>query len=558
MTIILRTGCGAVAAGFGSVCQVTPDDLADETGARTRRALRRRTSAVPVAAPAAVVTRAETGTLGAAHSGDDDPAVLRDAESEDDRAFEGLIAVEDDATVEDDAIVEAVWADDTSPPTALLWVDPVTVEAATEPASLEATQSRVDGPDLLAGAPRRGILRGGYLVPLSTLVALGIAYSGTTLLWPLHELPPTVEAVEFDLSAAEPATPTWPAQGSAAISVDGVGVAASAAQPVPIASITKVVSVMLVLDRLPLQPGEQGPEFSFTSSDSREYWSYLRDNQSAVDVPVGGSLTEYQMLQGILLGSANNYIDRLTEEIWGSDRAFAAAAEQWLAARGLSDITIVTPAGRNAANVASPESLTALAAIAMSNPVFAEIVGTKSVDLPGVGTVTNSNGLLADPGFIGVKTGTLDGGYNVLSAKEVAVGDTTVRLYAAVLGQESNDARLAASRALYTEVEAALQAQGPAMQAGTVVGEVSTPWDTTIDVVTDTDASVVLWNSAVPTAEVVFDLGDAAGEDDAVGALTVAGPIDSVEVPVSLAEDIEGPSPWWRLTHPFELLGITD
>jgi D-alanyl-D-alanine carboxypeptidase (penicillin-binding protein 5/6) len=264
------------------------------------------------------------------------------------------------------------------------------------------------------------------------------------------------------------------------------------------------------------------------------------------------------MLQGILLGSANNYIDRLADEIWGSDRAFVDAAEQWLADRGLTDITIATPAGRNAANVASPESLTALAEIAMANPVFAEIVGTKSVDLPGAGTVNNSNGLLAEPGFIGVKTGTLDGGYNLLSAKEVAIDDTPIRIYAAVLGQDSNDARLAASRTLYAEVEAALQAQGPSVTSGTVVGEVSSPWGTTIDVVTDADADVVLWNSALPTADVVFDLGDETREDDVVGTLTVAGPINSVDVPVSLAEDLEGPSPWWRLTHPFELLGIID
>ena len=47
-------------------------------------------------------------------------------------------------------------------------------------------------------------------------------------------------------------------------------------------------------------------------------------------MPVGGSLTEYQMLQGVLLGSANNYIDRLAKEILGSDAAFADAAATWL------------------------------------------------------------------------------------------------------------------------------------------------------------------------------------------------------------------------------------
>ncbi|WP_258566929.1 hypothetical protein [Microbacterium sp. Se5.02b] len=39
--------------------------------------------------------------------------------------------------------------------------------------------------------------------------------------------------------------------------------------------------------------------------------------------------------------------------------------------------------------------------------------------------------------------------------------------------------------------------------------------------------------------------------------MTATGPLDSTTVPLVLAEDVEGPSPWWRLTHPLELLGVT-
>ncbi|UYO97416.1 D-alanyl-D-alanine carboxypeptidase [Microbacterium sp. M28] len=473
------------------------------------------------------------------------------APPEDDAALSSLLTEQDDQ-----AEPQAAWADENSPPTALLWVDPAAVEAATQAAPLEA-QSTDDAPDLLVGAPRRGFLQPGILIPLGTLVALGVAYTATVLLWPLHELPPTIEAVTVEPAAAGAAALTWPATGSAGVSVAGVGAAASTPEAAPIASITKVVSVMMVLDAMPLQPGEQGPEFAFDRGDSREYWSYLRDDQSALDVPVDGVLTEYQMLQGILLGSANNYIDRLAEEIWGSDREFAAAAEAWLSARGLDEIDIVTPSGRNENNVASPESLTALASIAMAHPVFAEIVGTRSVDLAGAGLVTNSNGLLADPGFVGLKTGSLDGDYNLLSGKDVTVGDTDVRIYAAVLGQKNNDERLAASRALYAQVEEQLNAQGPAVDAGTVVGQVSTAWGASSDIVTDADANVVLWNTAAPTAEVTFDLGETRDTEAPVGSVIVTGPVNATEVPVVLADEIEGPSAWWRLTHPFELLGIT-
>ncbi|MGW8482928.1 D-alanyl-D-alanine carboxypeptidase [Microbacterium sp. NPDC055903] len=446
----------------------------------------------------------------------------------------------------------ATWADENSPATALLWLDPASVSAD----SLDADAETEVEKDVLADAPRRP--RAGWLIPVGALAVLGIAYTTATLLWPLHELPPVIAAADLSVTPAAAATLSWPAEGSAAIRVGDAGMAASSSEAAPIASITKVVSAMLVLDRLPLQPGEQGPEYSFSWSDSSEYWSYLRDNQSALDVPVGGTLTEYQMLQGILLGSANNYIDRLAEEIWGSEDAFEEAAQAWLTSRGLDDIRIVTPAGRDDDNVATPEALTRLAEIALADPVFAEIVATASVELPGAGLVENTNGLLGDPGIVGLKTGTLGGGYNLLSAKDVAVGDETVRLYAAVLGQPDNDTRLAVSRTLYAEVEAALAALEPVVDAGTVVGEVTTVWGADVDIVSDADATVLLWNAAAPTADVSFDLDDTWAEGTEVGSLTVTGPADAVTVPVSLAEEIPAPSAWWRITHPLELFGIVD
>ena len=64
-----------------------------------------------------------------------------------------------------------------------------------------------------------------------------------------------------------------------------------------------------------------------------------------------------------------------------------------------SDNAVVTPSGFDERNVSTPESLVALGEYAMKNPVFAQIVGTPSVDLPGAGTVVNTNGMLADPAW---------------------------------------------------------------------------------------------------------------------------------------------------------------
>lgn len=468
------------------------------------------------------------------------------------------LGVDDLGSVEEGAPERVVeWAGPSRPATALSWVETADVAESSRPADLNAIT--MDGPvtDLLADAKLRPVvLRSRWLVPVGTIATCAIAYSASMLMWPLHEVPPVVQPVEFATVAPEPAEIVWPSVGSAGLSMAGVSSAASATQAVPIASVTKVVSSLMVLDRMPLQLGEQGPEFAFDYGDTLEYWDYRIANQSALDVPVDGMLTEYQLLQGTLMGSANNYIDRLARELWGSDQQFAQAAKTWLAERGLGDITIVTPSGFDEGNVATPEALLRLGERAMQNPVFAEIVGTVSAEIPGAGLVENTNGMLADPGVVGIKTGTLVG-WNLLTAKDVTVGETTVHLYASVLNQNDDAERLAVTRSLFDQAEAALATISPAVPAGTVVGEISTPWGTSVDIVSDEDATVVLWNGTAASAAVEFDLSNQREEGEDIGTVTVTGPVDQASVDASLAEEIAGPSPWWRLTHPLELLGLS-
>ena len=411
------------------------------------------------------------------------------------------------------------------------------------------------GADLLSSPPRRSPLRAGVLVPIAIAALLVGAYSATTLLWPLHAIAPTVEGVQVDPVAAAPATLTWPGVGGASVSVAGInGVVANVGEPMQIASITKLVTALLVLDQMPLALGEQGPEFRFTSRDESAYWGYLDNNESALDVPVGGTLTQYQLLQGMLIGSANNYADRLAGNLWPTDAVFADAANAWLSAHGVPGVSVVEPTGLDPRNTASPEALITLAKKAMADPVIAQIVATPAVELPGAGLVTNTNGLLADPGVVGIKTGSLDS-YNLLSAKDILVGDTTVRVYTAVLGQPDDAARLAASRTLYAEVEAGLQPL-PSVSRGTVAGHVTTVWGEDVAVVTTDDANVILWNGGSGTVTTTFSLGDAVEKGADVGTLSVQGPLDSTSTTLALAADIEPPTAWWRLTHPLDLFGL--
>ncbi len=469
-----------------------------------------------------------------------------------------------DAEVSDAADDVAAWV--TTPEAApgrriaLGWLDDDAVTARTSPPDLTdgAHPYLLVSPDLLARRPRRSPLRAGIVVPTLGAIALVGAYAATTLLWPLYAVTPSVTPVAVADLAAPATAVVWPAAGSAAIGVAGFdGSPASSTDARPMASITKLVTAMMILEQMPLAVGESGPTFAFTARDRQTYNNYLAKDESALNVPVGGTLTQYQMMQGMLIGSAGNYTDRLAGSLWPTDRVFETAAKEWLTRHNLPGITVVDPTGIDSANAGDPASLIALARLALADPVIAEIVRTPSVTLPGAGNVVNTNDLLTDPAVVGLKTGTLKGAYNLLAAREQTVGDTPVRVYAVALGQPNDQTRDAETSRLLTEVTA--EASTPTvLPAGTVVGTVTTLWGTSVQIVTDADASLLLWNGATAPVTSDLSLGDARAAGAAVGTVSTKGPIDSASSGVHLAAEIPDPDAWWRLTHPLQLFGLAD
>lgn len=246
---------------------------------------------------------------------------------------------------------------------------------------------------------------------------------------------------------------TWPSDGEAAVAVADGPVSASSTRALPMASVSKLVTALMVLEKRPLRVGQGGDVYTFSAKWAHNYDEYVARGQSALKLPVGGTATQYQLIQGMLVGSACNYADVLVTTVWGSQEAFAPAAEAFLTANGLDGITMVEPTGFDARNTATPAALIALGRLALANPVIAQIVKMRSVTLPGAGTVQNTNDLLADTGVVGIKTGTLEG-TNLLSAKDVVgAGGKVVRVYVVVMRQPDDEARFAASRDLYAQVE---------------------------------------------------------------------------------------------------------
>ncbi|MRH28112.1 D-alanyl-D-alanine carboxypeptidase [Microbacterium sp. SYP-A9085] len=450
-----------------------------------------------------------------------------------------------------------------TPAQALVWWDgsPLTAvhartsSTATAGVSPDATTTLVPTTvPLLGDRRRRRGLRPGALIPLLLVVLLAVAYTGTMALWPLTAVPPTVSAATVTAHAAPTASLTWPAAGAAGVAVAGFGdPVASTTEQSSMASITKIVTALLVLDRSPVTADDQGPAFRFSYRDGIDYWTYLRRNESALNVPVGGTLTQYQLLEGMLIGSASNYAARLAGNWWHSNASFADAARTWLDERGIEGVTIVDPTGFDAGNTATPRALMTLAQLAMDNPTIAGIVGTASVTLPGAGTVKNTNTLLADPGTVGMKTGVLDG-FNVLAVKNLTIGGVTVQVDAVTLNQPDSKTRWASARDLFAQVEKQLQPTA-AVTADTVVGSANTVWGETVPVVAASDARLVLWNGSRASATVTLRPTQTWTKAAPVGTVTATGPAGSATVDAVLSRDVAGPGLWWRVTHPLELLG---
>ncbi|NKF34567.1 D-alanyl-D-alanine carboxypeptidase, partial [Pseudomonas sp. BGM005] len=79
----------------------------------------------------------------------------------------------------------------------------------------------------------------------------------------------------------------------------------------------------------------------------------------------------------------------------------------------------------------------------------------------------------------------------------------------------------------------------PVLTKGTVVGTVSTVWGTTVDIVTDDDSDVVLWNGVAAEVTPSFERGEDRESGDQVGTLTSVGPLNTSTTPLVLAEDVD-------------------
>ena len=162
----------------------------------------------------------------------------------------------------------------------------------------------------------------------------------------------------------------------------------------PIASTTKIMTALIVLeqcdlsDLVTIQPEDTGIEGSGMGFEAGEVY------------------TVEELLYGLMLASGHDVAAALARYTAGSEAAFAELMNEKAAALGLRQTHFENPHGLDAEGHGSTaRELALLAAAAMENPDFREIVATERKTV-GDKTYVNHNRLLRSyPGAIGVKTG---------------------------------------------------------------------------------------------------------------------------------------------------------
>ena len=234
----------------------------------------------------------------------------------------------------------------------------------------------------------------------------------------------------------------WPLSGQAALVVGNDQPAASPhQQPVPIASLAKVMTAYLTLKRYPLSGAQAGFTMTVTAAQAQAEAEDAAQDQSVVAVREGEQLTERQLLEALLIPSGNNIAQMLPALVTGSETRFLAEMNAEARALGMYDTTYTDPSGFDQSTVSTAADQLRVFQQAMRFPVFRQIVSMASVTLPVAGTLTNYNPLMAE-GYAG-KTGSDSAAKGCLAFfTRVSVAGSRQIAFGVVLGQgQGSDTR---------------------------------------------------------------------------------------------------------------------
>jgi D-alanyl-D-alanine carboxypeptidase (penicillin-binding protein 5/6) len=407
--------------------------------------------------------------------------------------------------------------------------------------------------------------RRGLIATAIVVVALG-GLVGSYAAWALGAPvgAPVATTHRPDVPAPAAAAIAMPS-GEAAVSVaggdaylgpgaSGIWKSAGGDAALPMASISKLITAMVVLDRKPLaSPSDAGPTLTFSKADHDLYDKYYLLNATIAAMPTNSTMSEHDALETMLVVSACNYAEAVSDWAFGSQAAFLGAARSWMTAHGLTHTTMVESTGIDDRNRSTPADLIALGKLAMADPVIASIVAKPVLDVPRL-QGSNTNGLLGTEGIDGIKTGTLGDSSDLLFSSRLPVPGLKdpLTVIGVVLGGSSRAGVDGDVTRLLKSIANGFHRVDLAHE-GDVVGTYSTPWGAEATMVIGASETLLTWSDTAITSTMSTTKLTTGADGERVGSITWASGDDTVTAPVVLEGSIAPPSAWWRLTHPFEL-----
>jgi serine-type D-Ala-D-Ala carboxypeptidase (penicillin-binding protein 5/6) len=197
---------------------------------------------------------------------------------------------------------------------------------------------------------------------------------------------------------------SWLQQGQAAFVLgNGKPVTSPNQQPAPIASLAKVMTAYVTLERYPLSGQQQGFTTTVTPEQAQAETEEAAQGASVVAVRPGERLTERQLLEALLIPSGNNIAQILAAVVAGSETRFLAEMNDVAGTLGMRRTIYTDPSGFDPSTISTAADQLRILEQAIRLPVFREVVSMGSVTLPVAGLVKNFNPLVGK-GYAG-KTG---------------------------------------------------------------------------------------------------------------------------------------------------------
>src|ERR671911_3235252 len=206
----------------------------------------------------------------------------------------------------------------------------------------------------------------------------------------------------------------------------------NADQPRPVASLVKLMTARLVLDAGPLEHTATVPPLQIAGDESQ------------AGLEPGDHLSRDELLQAMLVASANDAARTLAVDVAGNEHSFVRMMNAEAAAAGLDATRYTNPVGLDdPAQHSSAADVAHLAHDLMQDPAFRRIVAAESIRINGSEMPATNDLLGAYRGADGIKTGHTDEAGWCIAASATRDGRSIV---AVVLGAPTEQARDDAAR----------------------------------------------------------------------------------------------------------------